>query len=331
MTKPRVFITREIFPEAIEMVEAVAEVDLWPNELPPSREALMERVSGVDGVLCLITDKVDAELMDAAGPQLKVISQIAVGYENIDIGEATRRGIPVGYTPGVLTHATADFAFTLLLAAGRRLVDGVRAVQSGEWRTWHPLHFLGREVHGSTLGLIGLGRIGLEVARRAAGFDMRVLYYNLGRREGAEREHSLIYADMETLLRESDFVSLHVNLTDKTYHLIGDEQLDLMKPTAVLVNTSRGPVVDPGALYRALRDGRIAAAGLDVTDPEPIPQDGPLLTLDNCIIAPHIASASTQARREMSRISAQNLVNGLAGKPLVSCVNPQVYGCGQLT
>ena len=191
------------------------------------------------------------------------------------MAEATRRGVPVGYTPDVLTHATADFAFALILAAGRRLLDGARAVQAGEWRTWHPMHFLGKEVHGSTLGIIGLGRIGLEVARRAAGFDMKVLYSNIARREEAEREHSLVYVDMETLLRESDFVSLHVNLTEETYHLISDDQIALMKPTAVLVNASRGPVVDPEALYRALRDGRIAAAGLDVTEPEPIPEDDP--------------------------------------------------------
>ena len=293
MTKPRVLITREIFPEAVEMVRAVAEVKVWADELPPPRDTLIEKVSGVDGVLCMITDKIDVEMMDAAGPSLKVVSQFAVGYENIDVAEATRRGIPVGYTPGVLTHATADFAFALMLAAGRRLLDGARAVQAGEWRTWHPMHFLGKEVHGSTLGIVGLGRIGLEVARRAAGFDMRVLYSNIARREEAEREHSLVHVDIETLLRESDFVSLHVNLTDETYHLIGDDQIASMKPTAVLVNASRGPVVDPEALYRALRDGRIAAAGLDVTEPEPIPEDDPLLTLDNCIIAPHIASAST--------------------------------------
>ena len=331
MTKPRVLITREIFPEAVEMVRAVAEVEVWADELPPPRDTLIEKVSGVDGVLCMITDKIDVEMMDAAGPSLKVVSQFAVGYENVDVAEATRRGIPVGYTPGVLTHATADFAFALMLAAGRRLLDGARAVQAGEWRAWHPMHFLGKEVHGSTLGIIGLGRIGFEVARRAAGFDMRVLYSNIARREEAEREHSLVHVDIETLLRESDFVSLHVNLTDETYHLIGDDQLALMKPTAVLVNASRGPVVDPEALYRALRDGRIAAAGLDVTEPEPIPEDDPLLTLDNCIVAPHIASASTEARREMSRISAQNLVNGLAGRRLVSCVNPEVYGAVQLT
>ncbi len=330
MTKPRVFMSREIFPEAIERVRAAAVAEVWPDELPPPRDTLMEKVEGIDGLLCLLTDRIDGELMDAAGPQLRVISQIAVGFENIDVAEATRRGIPVGYTPGVLTHATADFAFTLMLAAGRRLVDGVRAVREGRWRTWHPLHFLGKEIHGSTLGIIGLGRIGLEMARRAAGFDMRVLYSTLTRREEVEREYPLVYADMETLLRESDFVSLHVNLTDETYHMMGDDQFALMKPTAVLVNAARGPVVDPRALYRALRDGQIAAAGLDVTEPEPIPRDDPLLTLDNCIIAPHVASASVEARREMSRISAQNLLNGLAGERLVTCVNPEVYG-GRVT
>ena len=326
MAKPRVFVSRQIFPEALDAIDTAAEKEVWPEELPPPRSVLLQKVQGADGLLCLLTEKIDAELMDAAGPQLKVISQMAVGYENIDVAEATKRGIPVGYTPGVLTEATADFTFALIMASARRIVEGALAVREGKWKTWHPLRFLGHDLHGSTLGIIGLGRIGLGVAKRASGFDMTILYHDVARREEAEARYHLRYADMDTLLSESDFVTVHVNLTQDTYHLIGKEQLKKMKPTAVLVNAARGPAVDPKALYRALKEGGIAAAALDVTEPEPIPIDDPLLTLDNCLIVPHIASASVAARREMSLLAAQNLVNGLQGEKLVACVNPEVYG-----
>ena len=326
MTKPRAFVSRKIFPEALESVQAVAEAEIWPDDLPPPRSTLLEKVRGVNGLLCLLTDKVDGELMDAAGPQLKVISQIAVGYDNIDVAEATKRGIPVGYTPGVLTEATADLTFALMMAVARRIVEGARAVHDGKWKTWHPLHFLGPDIHGATLGIVGMGRIGLEVAKRAVGFNMNILYSDVVRREDLEAQYPLTFVNLETLLRESDFVSLHVTLDQETYHLIGDQQLAMMKPTAVLVNASRGGVVDPAALYRALRDQEIGAAALDVTEPEPISMDDPLLTLDNCLIVPHIASASVSARSEMSRIAAQNLINGLNGAKLLACVNPEVYG-----
>ena len=325
MAKPRVFVSRRIVQEYLDDINAATEADVWSDDLPPSRSVLLEKVKGVDGLLCLLTDKIDGELMDAAGPQLKVISQIAVGYENIEVAEATKRGIPVGYTPGVLTHATADLSFALMMVAARRITEGVKAVQNGEWKTWHPLHFLGPEVHGSTLGIVGLGRIGLEVAKRATGFDMRILYSDVVRHEDAEAQYPLTYVDMDELLRESDFVTVHVNLTPETYHLFNDEQFAKMKPSAVLVNAARGPVVDPAALYRALKDGKIGGAALDVTEPEPISTDDPLLTLNNCVIVPHIASASITARREMSRIAAENLLNGLNGDKLVTCVNPEVY------
>ena len=326
MTKPRAFVSRKIFPEALESVQEVAEAEIWPDDLPPPRSTLLEKVRGVDGLLCLLTEKVDGELMDAAGPQLKVISQIAVGYDNIDVAEATKRGIPVGYTPGVLTEATADLTFALMMAVARRIVEGARAVHDGKWKTWHPLHFLGPDIHGATLGIVGMGRIGLEVAKRAVGFNMNILYSDVVRREDLEAQYPLTFVDLESLLRESDFVSLHVTLDQETYHLIGDHQLAMMKPTAVLVNASRGGVVDPAALYRALRDQEIGAAALDVTEPEPIGLDDPLLTLDNCLIVPHIASASVSARSEMSGIAAQNLINGLRGEKLLACVNPEVYG-----
>ncbi len=325
MAKLRVFVSREIFPEWLDAIFAEVEGEVWRQETPPPRDVLLEKVRGVDGLLCLLTDKIDGELMDAAGPQLKVISQIAVGYENVDVAEATRRGIPVGFTPEVLTETTADATFALMMAAGRRLLESSRAVHAGKWKTWHPLHYLGHDLHGATLGIIGLGRIGLGMAKRASGFDMRVLYYDVVRREDVEEEYSVEYTDMDRLLGESDFVSVHTNLTPETYHLIDDDILSKMKSNAILVNAARGPVVDPKALYRALNEGKIAGAALDVTEPEPIPMDDPLLTLDNCLIVPHIASASVATRREMSRIAATNLLRGMKGEHLLTCVNPEVF------
>lgn len=325
MAKPKVFVARQIFQEALDMIAAEAEVEVWPDELPPPRDVLLQKVADVDGLLSLLTDKVDGGLMDAA-PKLRVISQIAVGYENIDVKEATRRGIPVGYTPGVLTRTTADMAFALLMAAARRLVEGAEAVKAGKWKTWHPLHFLGPDIHGATLGILGMGRIGLEMAKRAQGFEMPILYNDVIRRPKEEEEqYHMRFESLDTVLKESDFISVHVNLTPNTYHLISDRELDLMKPTAVLVNAARGPVIDPKALYRALKDKSIGAAALDVTEPEPIAIDDPLLTLDNCIIVPHIASASVATRLRMSTMAAENLIAGLRGEKMVNCVNPEVY------
>lgn len=324
MTKPKVFITRIIPDAGLRLVQAACDVDLWPEELPPSRGALLAHVAGVDGLLCLLTDRIDAEVMDAAGPNLKVISNHAVGFDNIDVPAATARGIPVGNTPGILTDATADFAFALLLAAARRVPEGERFVRAGRWKTWGPSLLLGPDVHGATLGLIGFGRIGQAMARRATGFAMRVLYHDPSLPQPPAGLDATP-VDLPTLLRESDFVSLHVPLTPETRGLINRETLALMKPTAVLVNTARGPVVDPDALYEALRDGRIFAAALDVTDPEPIPLDSPLLTLDNCLIVPHIASASVTTRQKMSLMAAENLIAGLKGERLPNCVNPEVY------
>ena len=279
---------------------------------------------GGDGLLCLLTDPIDAAIMDAAGPRLRVISNHAVGFDNIDIAAATARGIPVGNTPGILTDATADFAFALLMAAARRVAEGERFVRAGHWRTWGPSLLLGPDVHGATLGIIGFGRIGQALARRAAGFDMRILYCDPTAPPADPALHAAA-VDLETLLREADFVSLHVPLTPQTRGLIGRETLALMKPSAILINTARGPVVDPDALSEVLHARRIFAAALDVTDPEPIPPDSPLLALDNCLIVPHIASASIATRRKMSLMAAQNLIAGLRGEPLPNCVNPEVY------
>ena len=324
MAKPKVLVTRVIPNKGLDMIRDFCDVDLWEKELPPSREELLKRVRGVDGVLSLLTDKVDGEVMDTAGTQLKVISNHAVGFDNIDVQAATERKIPVGNTPDVLTDATADFAFTLMMAAGRRLIEADRYVRDGKWKTWGPILLLGIEMKGVTLGLVGFGRIGKAMARRAVGFDMRVIYYDPNEKEQNPEYHATP-VDFESLLEESDFISLHTPLTPDTHHLIDSEALSKMKSSAVLINTSRGAVVDMDALYHALKDHRIFAAGLDVTEPEPLPTNSPLLTLDNLVIAPHIASASTVARDNMSWMAAKNLIAGLKGERLPNCVNPQVY------
>lgn len=324
MSKPRVYVTRVIPEKGLEMLREHCQVEVWPEELPPPKETILEKVRDCEGLLSLLTDPIDAEVMDAA-PKLKVISQYAVGFDNIDIAEATRRGIPVGHTPGVLTDATADFAFTLLLAAARRVVEGADYVRAGRWKTWGPTLLLGADVWGATLGIIGFGRIGQAVARRGTGFNMRILAYDPYPNEKAAAEIGVELVDIVTLLRESDFVTLHTLLTKETYHLIGERELKMMKPTAILINTSRGPVVDPKALYKALKEGWITRAALDVTEPEPIPLDDPLLTLDNCLVVPHMASASITARTNMAIIAAKNLLAGLRGERLPHCANPQVY------
>ncbi len=324
MSKPKVFVTRRIPEKGFELVNEFCAVDLWNSDMPPSRDDVLQRSRGVDGILSLLTDRIDSEVMDAAGSGLKVISNFAVGFDNIDISAATTRKIPVGNTPDVLTDATADFAFALMMSAGRRILEGDRYVREGNWKTWQPMLLLGVEMKGATLGLVGFGRIGKAMARRAVGFDMRVIYYDpMETKQNPEIEAT--HVDFETLLEESDFISLHTPLTPDTHRLINSDALGMMKQNAVLVNTSRGPVVDLDALYQALKDKRIFAAGLDVTDPEPLPLDHPLFTLDNVLIMPHIASASKAARDKMSWIAAKNLVAGLKGEHLPNCVNPQVY------
>ncbi len=325
MAKPRVFVTSIIPDKGLDVVKEFCEADIWPGELPPPRNVLLDRVKGVAGILSLLTTKIDAEVMDTAGPQLKVISNYAVGFDNIDIPAATGRGIPVGNTPGVLTDTTADFAFALLMSAARRVVEGDNYTRAGKWKTWGPKLLLGPDIHGATLGLIGFGRIGKAMAKRAGGFDMQVLYYDPIIKDDPDAAAlGAKSASLETVLRESDFVSLHTPLTPETRYIINADALAKMKNSAILINTARGPVVDPNALYQALKDGQIAYAALDVTDPEPIPMDSPLLKLENIIIAPHIASASKATRDKMAEMAAANLLAGLQGQPLPTCVNPQV-------
>ncbi len=326
MAKPKIYVTRQIFDEAVDRLREATDMKYWDSEMPPSREELLREVQDIDGLFCLLTEKIDAELFDAA-PNLRVVSNMAVGFDNIDVAEATKRGIPVGNTPGVLTETTADFAFALLMAAGRRVSEGDRYTRAGNWKTWGPMVLLGQDIHGSTLGIIGFGRIGVEMAKRAKGFGMNIVYYDVIRNEEREKEYGATYcSDVKELLAQSDFVSIHVNLTPETRHLINADTLAGMKSTAVLVNTSRGPVVDQTALYHALKDGTIGAAGLDVTEVEPISMDDPLLTLENVIIAPHIASGSVVTRTKMSLMAVDNLMAGLNGEPLPNTPNPEVRG-----
>lgn len=325
--KPRVFVSRIIPEEGLNIIRAECEMDLWQGELPPPHDVLLAHLRDKDGLVSLLTDKIDAELMDLH-PRLRVVSNMAVGFDNIDIPSATRRGLPIGNTPGVLTDTTADFAFTLLMAAARRVVEGADYARAGKWKTWGPKLLMGQDVHGATIGIVGFGRIGQGMAKRAKGFDMRVLYYDVFRREDLESSMGVSFADMDTLLAQSDFITIHTDLNDQTRHMFNSDAFSKMKTNAILVNTARGPIVDPEALSSALMNGKIRAAALDVTEPEPIPADSPLLSLPNCLIVPHIASASVTTRGKMSEMAARNLLAGLAGTKLPTCVNPEVYERG---
>jgi glyoxylate reductase len=303
-----VFVTRALPGGALERLAEAYDVTIHDGALPPTRDELTAGVADAEGLLCLLTERVDADLIDAA-PRLKVISNYAVGSDNIDVAAARERGIAVGVTPGVLTEATADLAFALLLAAARRLHEAAQDVRAGKWRTWEPQGWLGADIHGATLAIVGAGRIGAAVAKRAAGFDMEVIRVG---RDG----------DLHAALARADFVSLHVPLTEDTHHLIDAAALKAMKPTAILVNTARGGIVDQQALTRALDNGEIAGAALDVTDPEPLPADDPLLQAPNVLVVPHIGSAARSARERMADLAVDNLLAGLAGEPLPHSVQP---------
>jgi len=321
--RPRVYVTRLIPEEALKKLADNVDYRIWESELPVPREVLLREAPPVDALLSLLTDKVDGPIMDAA-PKLRVISNMAVGFDNVDLREATKRKIMVCNTPEVLTDTTADFTFALLLAAARRVVEGERVVRDGKWKTWGPMTLIGRDVHHATLGIIGLGRIGAEVAKRAKGFSMRVLYHHRTRRPEMEKQLGVEFRDLNSLLAESDFVTVHCPLLPETHHLISEEQFKIMKKTAILVNTARGPIVDPKALYNALHDRQIAYAALDVTEPEPIPTNDPLLTLDNIVIVPHIASASVATRTKMALMAVDNLLAGIKGERPPHIVNPEV-------
>ncbi len=320
---PIVAVTRVIPEAGLRLLRDAAEIRLWQEELPPDAEALAALLQGCDGALTLLTDTIDGAVLDRE-PNLKVISNFAVGYDNVDVPAATARGVAVCNTPDVLTETTADFAWALLMAAARRVVEGADYVRAGKWQTWGPTLLLGRDLTGATLGIVGFGRIGREVAKRARGFEMRVLAFDAFPDERVARELGAELRPLDDLLRESDFVTLHVALTPETQQMIGARELDLMKPEAILVNAARGPVVDTDALVAALRDGVIGGAALDVTDPEPMPVDHPLVALPNALVVPHMASATVATRDRMAEVAARNLLAVLRGERPPHIVNPEV-------
>lgn len=322
--KPKVFVTR-ILPDAgLKLIKDVCDAEIWPEPLPPPYAVIKQKIATCQGLASLLTDKIDAALLDAA-PALRVVSNFAVGFNNIDIPAATSRGIAVGNTPGVLTDATADMALCLLVTAARRIVEGHQYTLSGQWRTWEPLGHLGQDLAGRTLGVVGIGRIGMAMARRCHGaWNMKILYHDVNRNQDAERDLQARQVPFDTLLAESDFISIHTDLNEQTRGMFSTAQFKKMKRSAVLVNTARGPIVDQKALYEALKSGTIFAAGLDVTDPEPPAANEPLLQLPNIVIAPHIASATIATRNQMAEICAKNLIAGLTGQKLPAWVNPEV-------
>ncbi len=322
----RVFVTRVLPGDGFAELrqDPAFDLDVWPVDFPPTREELLKHVGGVDGLVCLITDTIDAAVLDAAGEQLKVVSQMAVGVDNVDVAACTARGIPVGNTPGVLTETTADMAWALMLASARRVVEAAEYVKAGQWQTWTPTQMAGVDVFGSTLGIIGFGAIGQAIARRAQGFGMRVLCWNRTPRPDEAAAVGAEQRGFDEVLAEADFVCVSTALTADTTHLIDARAFELMKPGAILVNTARGPIVDEAALVHALRAGQIGGAGLDVTAVEPLPMDSPLLAMDNVVVVPHIGSASLATRSKMADMAVANLRAGLAGEPLPHAVSTAV-------
>ncbi len=321
----RVYVTsNEVPQEALEMVRSVAEVKVNPEYGTPPRDVLMKEVADIDGLYCNITEKIDAPLMDA-GKHLKIVASMSVGFDHIDLDAATKRGILATHTPGVLTEAVADETLGLILAVGRRLVEGDDYVRKGRWKLkWSPMQMVGRDIYGKTLGIYGLGRIGIAVAKRAKGFNMKIVYYDAIRNEEAERTLGIAYKPKEEVIRESDYLSVHVPLLPETRNSIGGKELKMMKKTAYLINTARGGIVDEQALIDALRAGTIAGAALDVFEKEPVGTDNPLLTMTNVIVEPHLASGSIESRTAMAVLAAQNLVAGLKGEVPPNLVNRQV-------
>ncbi|MCY1001958.1 D-glycerate dehydrogenase [Myxococcus sp. MISCRS1] len=322
--RPRVFVTRQLPGEALGRLGRLVDLHVWPQQLPPSRDTLLAEAARSEGLVTLLTDQVDARLL-AQAPGLRAVSNVAVGYDNIDVPACTQRRVVVGNTPGALTETSADFAFALILGLARRVAEADAHVRAGHWRTWSPTLLLGTDVYGATLGIVGPGAIGSAVARRARGFGMRILYVGRDPRPALERETGARRVDKATLLSEADILTLHVPLTPQTRHWVGRAELAAMKPGALLVNTARGGVVDPDALVEALREGRLGGAALDVTDPEPLPQDSPLLGLPNVLLAPHIASATHATRGRMASMAVDNLLAALDGQRPPHCVNPELF------
>ncbi|RMF83729.1 MAG: D-glycerate dehydrogenase [Nitrospinota bacterium] len=325
MSKPKVVVARKPPGPALRRLVEECDVWMWEEDCTMPRDLLLEKVRDAEGLYVMIFDRVDEELLNAA-PRLKVVSTMAVGTDNIDLLACTARGIRVGYTPGVVTEATADLAMALILALSRRIVEAAQFVKSRQWKQWSPTIMISHDVFGKTLGIIGLGRIGQAIARRAQGFRMPILYHNRRPNPEAEKACGARYRSLDALLAESDIVVLSLPLTPETRHLIDEAALARMKPSAFLINVARGGIVDPRALYRALSTGQIRGAALDVTDPEPIPEDDPLLSLENCLIVPHVGTSTWETRAVMTEISVENLLRGLRGEPLLHCANPEVEG-----
>ncbi|MEH7416230.1 D-glycerate dehydrogenase [Neobacillus drentensis] len=323
--KSTVYITRKLPDEIINKLSQYFHVRMWKEEnIPVPREILLKEIENIEGLICLLTDKIDEEVIRKA-KQLKIISNLAVGYNNIDVQAAAKKEIIVTNTPGVLTETTADLTFALLMAAARRLVNASDSVRNGEWGAWSLMQHTGQDIFGATLGIIGLGRIGEALVKRANGFDMNVLYYNRTRKLEKEQELGIHYSELKDLLQQSDYVCLMLPYSPDVHHLIGKEELSLMKQSAILINTARGGIVDEEALYEALRNGDIWAAGLDVFEQEPIPMDHPLLSLSNVVTLPHIGSASVKTRMRMAHLAADNVVKVLYGgdapiTPVYQCV-----------
>ena len=318
-----IFITRRLPDIAIKMLEEEHDLQIYDGDAPPSKEEIIAGVKEKDALICLLTDPIDKEVIDAS-PSLKIIANYAVGYDNIDVEYATKKGIVVTNTPGVLTETVADLTWALMLSIARRICEGDEFMRQGKFKGWAPLLMLGGDIYGKTLGIIGAGRIGKAVAARAIGFDMHVIYYSRHRNEEMEKECNASYVSFDELLRQADFISLHVPLTKETYHMIGWEELNRMKPTAYLINTARGKCVDEEALYKALKQGIIAGAALDVFEHEPSVHDG-LKKLKNVVITPHIGSASLETRTKMAEMVAKNVLAVLNGKKAPNCVNNEVY------
>ncbi len=325
MPKPSVYVTRLIPQESIDALREQFDVEVNLEDRALSRDELKEKVRGRAAVVSLLTDRIDGEILDAAGPQCKIVANYAVGYNNFDLAAATRRGVILTNTPGVLDDATATHTITLLLAVARRIAEADKYVRDGKWQGWAPMFFIGLDVDHRTLGIAGLGRIGKNVARKARGFDMKILYNDVQRDEAFEAESGARFVDKDTLLREADFLTLHVPLLPETHHYIGAAELKKMKKTAVLINASRGPVVDEKALVQALREKWIFGAGLDVFENEPALEPG-LTDLDNAIVVPHVASATPGTRIAMGEIAVGNILKVLNGQPPDTCVNPEVLG-----
>ena len=316
------YVSRNIAEDAITLLRGELDVWVWQEDRAIPQEILRAECADADGLLCMLTDKIDTDFLDAV-PNLKAISTMAVGYDNISVPACTERGIPIGHTPGVLTETTADLAFALILATGRRIHESEQFLRAGQWTQWSPNLLTGSDVHHATLGIVGMGRIGYEVARRAFGFQMQIVYHSRSSHEEVEQDFGAIWQPLDILLEQSDWVSVHTPLNAETRHLLGAEQFARMKPTATIINTARGTVIDEDALIEALQTGQIAGAGLDVYTIEPLAMNSPLLTLPNVTLVPHIGSATVATRRNMALLAARNLIAGLRGEPMPHCINPE--------